>query len=135
MTSDPDALTAFIKRVLAASAPLDSETAALLAPLLPLGQVSSEPMEERLGELTLTPEQRSLHARIAAHSRWGQTDDTVAATAKARAAAEGRFERQADPEGVLSPDVRARKASNLRTAFYLKLSAAGVKARQRRNAE
>lgn len=82
-----------------------------------------------------TPEQRSLTARIAAHTRWGNTDDTVAATAPARKAAEDRFFRQADPEGVLPPEVRARKAESLRKAYYLRLSAAGVKARQRKAGE
>jgi len=80
----------------------------------------------------MTPEQRSLRARIAAHTRWGNTDDTLSATAPARSAAEDRFMRQADPDGVLPLDVRARKAENLRRAFYLRLSAAGVKARAAR---
>lgn len=80
----------------------------------------------------MTPEQRSLRARIAAHTRWGNTDDTLAAIAKMRQAGMDRFERQADPDGALSPQVRARKAANLRTAFYLRLSAAGVKARARK---
>jgi len=81
-----------------------------------------------------TPEARSLQARIAAHTRWGRPDDTVAATAPARRAALDRFEKAADPDGTLPPDVRARKAASLRTAFYLRLSAAGVKARQRKAA-
>jgi hypothetical protein len=81
----------------------------------------------------VTPAERSLRARIAAHARWGNTNDTVAATAEARQAALDRFERQADPDGVLDPATRARKAENLRTAFYLRLSLAGVKARARKS--
>lgn len=80
----------------------------------------------------MTPEDRTRIAKIAANTRWGGTDDTVKATEKARRIAEDRFMIQADPAGVLPPEVRARKAANLRRAFYQRLSAVGVKARQRR---
>lgn len=80
----------------------------------------------------MTPEQRSLRARIAAHARWSRTPDGVAATDSARTAAEDRFAQQVDPDGVLAPATRARMAANARTAFYLRLSAAGNKAQAKR---
>lgn len=80
----------------------------------------------------MTAEDRSRAASIAANTRWGHTADAAAENAKARRIAEDRFMLQADPDGVLPPEVRARKAANLRKAFYKRLSAAGVKARQRK---
>jgi hypothetical protein len=50
----------------------------------------------------LTPAQRSLRARVAAHTSWASTSDRAARTAAARKAANDRFARQVDPEGALS---------------------------------
>ncbi|MFB9926040.1 hypothetical protein ACFORO_12325 [Amycolatopsis halotolerans] len=81
--------------------------------------------------MTLTPEQRSLRASIAANARHaaGGTD-----TAPARAAFEARFERQVDPDGVLPPEERARRAANARKAYFgtlaLKSSIARSKAKK-----
>jgi hypothetical protein len=49
----------------------------------------------------LTPAQRSLRARIAAHASWANTSDRSARTAAARKAALDKFERQVDPDNVL----------------------------------
>jgi len=54
----------------------------------------------------LTPAQRSLRARIAAHMSWANTEDRSARTAAARKAALERFERQVDPNGTLPPQER-----------------------------
>lgn len=50
---------------------------------------------------------RALIARIAAAERWARTADRVAATAPARRGLRARFEREADPEGVLDVAERA----------------------------
>jgi hypothetical protein len=55
-------------------------------------------------------------------------------TVAARAALAARWEREADPEGVLSPDVRAKRADMLRRAFLLECSLKGVEARRRKAA-
>lgn len=67
--------------------------------------------------VALTPGQRGLRARLAAHARWAKTVDRTAATAAARAGIIARFEREVDPEGVLNPEVRARLAENARRQF------------------
>jgi hypothetical protein len=73
-----------------------------------------------------------LDARIAAHSRWAKTDDRSAATKPAREGLLRRFEREVDPDGVLDPGERARRAESARRAFYLRLSKAAAQARAAR---
>ena len=50
----------------------------------------------------LTPSERVLRARMAAHISWAKTDDRSARTAPARQAALARFQEQVDPERRLS---------------------------------
>src|SRR3712207_5858286 len=64
---------------------------------------------------------RSLIARLAAHESWANTADPSARTAPARRALLDRFERQVDPEGVLSPAERARRAGHARKAYFTRL--------------
>ena len=78
----------------------------------------------------LTPSERSLRARIAAHAKHGQTDSREA-TAKARATFLARFEREADPKRVLPPEERRRRAEHLRKAYFTRLALASAKARRR----
>lgn len=42
-------------------------------------------------------------------------------TRKARAAFEAKFERQVDPEGVLSPEERAKRAQFAMRAHYIRM--------------
>jgi hypothetical protein len=79
----------------------------------------------------LSPAERSLRARLAAHAMHGQ-HYARATTAKARAAFLARFERQADPEGLLSPAERQRRAQQLRSAYFAQLALASAKARRTR---
>ena len=72
-----------------------------------------------------------LRASIAAHESWGHTEDRAARTAPARAALMARFEREADPEGVLAPDERARRAEHLRRAHFQRLALKSAQARRR----
>lgn len=79
-----------------------------------------------------THEDIVLCARIAAAVRWGREPDRVAATAPARAGLWAKYLREADPDGVLSDDERARRAEHLRRAQLLKASRAAAAARARR---
>jgi hypothetical protein len=72
---------------------------------------------------------RALRARIAAHLLHAQISDETEHTAPARAAFLSRFEREVDPEGVLDPQERARRAEHAKKAYFLKLALASRKAR------
>ena len=85
------------------------------------------------GQPTLSPAERSLRARLAAHAMHAQRDARVT-TAKARAAFLGRFGREADPEGVLPPAERQRRAQQLRSAYFAELALAAAKSRRVRRA-
>ena len=50
-------------------------------------------------------------------------------TAAARAAALSRFERQVDPDGVLPPEERMRRARYARRAYFAKLAIRSAEAR------
>ncbi|WP_100502176.1 hypothetical protein [Geodermatophilus chilensis] len=77
------------------------------------------------------PEDRALIASIAAHTSWANTTDPAARTAKARAAFTDRFEREADPDGTLPADERARRAEHLRRAHYKRLALKSAQARRK----
>ena len=81
--------------------------------------------------MSLTPEQRTLRARLAAYSKWAQTSDRSAATAAARAGQEGRWERQVDPQGLLDPQERARLAESAKKAYFVQLAYKSSRARSR----
>ena len=81
-----------------------------------------------------SPEVRALRARIAAAERWGRTADRQAATAPARRGMRAKFEREADPDGVLPPDERERRVDHLMHAHMLQMALASAKARSRRAA-
>ncbi len=76
-----------------------------------------------------TPAQRALIARIAAHHSWAKTADPTARTAPARRALLDRFERQVDPDGVLPPAERARRAEHARKAYFTRLALRSAHAR------
>ncbi|WP_089957678.1 hypothetical protein [Lentzea xinjiangensis] len=78
----------------------------------------------------MTPAQRSLRARVAAHTSWANTSDRGARTSKARQAAMDRFEKLVDPDGVLPLEERQQRAASARTAHYLKMAAASAAARR-----
>jgi|SRR3954470_3793837 hypothetical protein len=75
---------------------------------------------------------RSLRARIAVAERWARTADRRAATEPARQGLAATFERLVDPEGVLAPDERSRRAESLMRAHMLRLARASAQARRRR---
>lgn len=77
--------------------------------------------------------EHSLASRFGAHASWGNTTDRAARTAPARRALEEKFERLADPDGVLSPGERAKRAESLRKAHYTRMALKSAQARRRRN--
>jgi len=79
---------------------------------------------------SLSPSERSLRARIAAHTRWSR-DDPIAGTAAARAAFLDRFVREVDPDGVLPETERFRRAQSARKAYFARLALKSARARRR----
>jgi hypothetical protein len=94
---------------------------------------TSSAMPPTSGGHGLTPAERTLRARLAAHAMHGR-HDVRATTAKARAVFLARFEQQADPEGLLIPAERERRAQQLRSAYFAQLALASAKARRARRA-
>ncbi len=90
--------------------------------------------EKALKQLVDDRAMRSLRARVAANARWAQTEDRTRATEKAREAALRRFENEVDPDGVLEPAERERRAGYARKAHMLGLALKSSKARRARKA-
>jgi hypothetical protein len=72
---------------------------------------------------------RSKIARLAAYEMHAKHDARVT-TAKARAAADARFETMVDPEGKLSPQERGRRADAARKAHYIRMGLRSAEARR-----
>jgi hypothetical protein len=73
--------------------------------------------------------ERILRARLAAYVLHSKVDSR-AHTAPAREAFNARFEREVDPDGVLAPKERARRAALARKAYYTRLSLKAAQARR-----
>lgn len=82
--------------------------------------------------MPLTPSQRSLRAQVAVHESWAKTPDRSARTAKARQAMLDKFELEVDPDGVLLPQERAKRAESARKAYFARLALKSAQARARR---
>lgn len=82
----------------------------------------------------MTDEERraaqSIGGRIGAHRRWARTVDRTAATTPGTTGFLARFEREVDPDGVLTPPERARRAKNALSAYMADLSRRGTRARK-----
>ena len=79
----------------------------------------------------VSPNVRALIGRANAHEKWARCPDRSAATAPARAAFMDKFEKQVDPDGVLSPAERAIRASHARKAYFTRLAAKSAQARSK----
>ena len=77
--------------------------------------------------------ERSLRARLAAYTLHAQRDPRET-TANGRAAFLARFDREVDPEGLLEPDERRRRAEQARRAYFTRLALASAKARRAKRA-
>jgi hypothetical protein len=82
--------------------------------------------------LSLTPAQRSLRARAAAFALHAQGKTTTAA---ATAASMARFERQVDPDNLLDPSERARRAGHARRSYMAALALKASRAKSRKDAD
>lgn len=76
----------------------------------------------------LSPQQRSLRARLAAHTMHSRGLTNVA---PARAAWEARFETQVDPTGSLPVAVRQKRAEHARKAYMAGLALKSARARSK----
>jgi hypothetical protein len=81
--------------------------------------------------VALSKEQRVLHARLAAHHSWASTPNPTERTEPGRKAFLERFEREVDPEGVLPPAERQRRATHAKKAYFTKLALASSRARRK----
>jgi hypothetical protein len=72
-----------------------------------------------------------MRAKLAAHTRWSREDPTENAI-RGQRGLQAKFERDVDPEGVLPPAERARRAESLRQAHMARLALASSRARKAR---
>lgn len=82
--------------------------------------------------MPLSPAERQLRAELAVHTSWANTADRTARTAPARAKFNERFEHEVDPDGVLLPAERAKRAEHARQAHFKRLALQSAKARRLR---
>jgi hypothetical protein len=80
----------------------------------------------------MTPAQRTTRAKLGAHARWAGETDAKAATAPARKGFMARFEREVDPDGVLTSEERTRRAKHARQAHMTRLALRSSQARASR---
>jgi hypothetical protein len=81
--------------------------------------------------MSLTPEQRSLRARIAANTRWSREDGKPNAV-RAQRGLYAKFEKQVDPDGTLRPIERAKRTEAAYRAHMARLALKSSKARASR---
>ena len=80
----------------------------------------------------MTPTERTLRGRVGAYALHVQRD-AKETTAKARATFLQRFEVEVDPEGVLAPDERHRRAQAARKCYFAKLGLLAAKKKRKKN--
>lgn len=80
----------------------------------------------------LSPEERAIRARIGALALHSQ-HDARQITEAARAAFSAKFEAEVDPEGILDPAERKRRAEYARKAHFAKLALASARSRREKS--
>lgn len=80
--------------------------------------------------MPLTPTERSLRARLAAHSLHAKVDSREH-TAPARQAFMARFEDEVDPDRILPEAERRRRAGQAKKAYFARLALKSAKARRK----
>lgn len=78
---------------------------------------------------SLPDEWATLRARVGAHALHSQGKTN---TAPARKAFNDRFENEVDPDRVLDPTERARRAEHARKAYFTRLALKSARARRAR---
>ena len=81
---------------------------------------------------SLSPSERALRARTAAHTSWANTPDRSARTAPGTKALLDKFEKQVDPDGTMDPAERAMRAESARKAHFARLAFLSAQARRQR---
>jgi hypothetical protein len=81
------------------------------------------------GHRPMTPGERTLRARAAAYEMHAKHGSQKAALS-GQAALLGKFERQVDPKGLLTPEERRRRASYARRAHMARLALASARSRR-----
>lgn len=81
--------------------------------------------------MILTPNERTLRARLAAHALHAAVDSKQH-TEPARRAFMARFEDVADPDRTLPPAERARRAEHAKKAYFTRLALKSAQARRKR---
>jgi hypothetical protein len=79
-----------------------------------------------------THEERSLGGRAGAHESWARTADRTARTEPGRRTFMESFERQVDPDRVMDPVERARRAEHLRKAHFARMALRSAQVRRAR---
>lgn len=84
----------------------------------------------------MTPAERTMRARMAAHALHASRDsrEVTVAARKAGPASLSFFERQVDPDGVLEVGERVRRAEHARKAYFTGLALRSARARRSRSA-
>jgi hypothetical protein len=84
---------------------------------------------QHLGHRPMTPGERTLRARAAAYEMHAKHGSQKAAI-KGQAALLAKFKRQVDPEGLLTPEERRRRAMHARRAHMARLALASARSRR-----
>lgn len=79
---------------------------------------------------TLTPSERRLRGQAAVEQSWANTTDRSARTQPARDALFAKFAAEVDPDGVLDPGERQRRAQHAFKSHMARLSLAASKAKR-----
>ena len=78
--------------------------------------------------MSLSPQERTLRARLAAHSQHAQGRTN---TGPATAAYNARWAKLVDPDETLDPDERDRRAEHAKSAHYSRMAFESAKSRRR----
>lgn len=89
---------------------------------------------QRRTKSALTPEQRAMRARLAAHAMHARYD-TAKVSKPGRDAFLARFEREVDPDGVMPVAERLRRAEHAKRAHMTRLALRSARTRRMRSAE
>jgi hypothetical protein len=78
----------------------------------------------------VSPDERVLISRMGAHALHARYD-SKAVSQPARDAFMARFEREVDPDGVLDPRERSRRAEHAKRLYFTRLAHKSAKARRK----
>ena len=84
--------------------------------------------------MSLTPEQRKMRATIAALARW-KNEDPAEAAFRGQQGLVAKFEREVDPDNVLSPAERRRRAIAARREHMTRMAFKSSKSRKAKSGE